>query len=234
MKTHPLDDISFPPFRGFPKESLEFLRRLKRNNNREWFQKRKAEYEETVKFPMQCLIAGLAVRLAGDIPEIEFNPRRSIFRIYRDVRFSKNKAPYKKNIAASFSVVGASGVERPGLYVGVEPGEIFVGGGLYMPSGDQLKAIRKGIVDRPDEYLEVVTAPAFKKRFGGIMGDTLSKAPLGYPGDHPMIAHLRHKQFFVGVTPQERSCRSGKFEEMVARVFRETMPLIRWLVQVGA
>jgi uncharacterized protein (TIGR02453 family) len=233
MKSHPMDSMEFPPFRGFPKETLEFLRRLKKNNNREWFLKRKEEYEESVKFPMQCLIAGLAVRLAGEIPEIEFNPKRSIFRIYRDVRFSKNKAPFKTNIAAFFSVKGRKGVERPGLYLGVEPGEVFMGGGLYLPNGDQIKAIRKGIVEHPDEYLEIVSDRGFRKRFGGLMGERLSKAPLGYPKDHPMIEHLRQKQFFVGVEPKESACRSPKFEQTVARVFIETMPLIRWLVKVG-
>jgi uncharacterized protein (TIGR02453 family) len=233
MKAHPMDSMEFPPFRGFPKETLDFLRRLKKNNNREWFQKRKEEYEETVRFPMQCLIAGLAVRLAGEIPEIEFNPKRSIFRIYRDVRFSKNKAPFKTNIAAFFSVKGKKGVERPGLYIGVEPGEVFLGGGLYMPNGEQLKAIRRTIVEHPDEYLEMVGDPAFKKQFGGVMGERLQKAPLGYPKDHPMIEHLRQKQFFVGVEPKESTVHSAKFEETVARIFIQTMPLNRWLVKAG-
>lgn len=225
-----LDDALYPPFNGFPKEGLEFLRRLKKNNNRPWFLKHKEQYEEMVRFPMQCLVAALAVRMVDDAPEIEFHPKKSIFRIYRDVRFSKNKAPYKTNIAASFAMRGVKGpTETPGLYVGIDPEEIFVGGGVYMPYGAQIKAIRQSIANHPDEYLAVVNSKRFKKRFGAIMGESLARAPLGYPPDHPMIEHLKHKQFFVGVELPERACYSKKFLDTVADVFADTMPLVRWL-----
>jgi uncharacterized protein (TIGR02453 family) len=227
-----LDEVLYPPFNGFPKEGLGFLRRLKKNNNRPWFQARKSEYEENVRFPMQCLIAGLAVRLHDEAPEIEFNPRKSIFRIYRDTRFSKNKAPYKTNVGAWFGLRAMKGdTETPGLYVGVGTDEVFVGGGLYMPSGGQLKAIRKSIAENPDDYLAVVRSPRFRKKFGGIQGAVLSRAPLGYPPDHPMIEHLRHKQFFAGVELEEKACYAPKFLETVAVVFADTMPLIRWLAR---
>ena len=202
-----LDDVLYPPFTGFPKPGLDFLRRLKKNNNRPWFQSHREEYEENVRFPMQCLVAGLAARLHDDAPEIEFNPRKSIFRIYRDTRFSKNKLPYKTNIGASFAIRGTKGVlEMPGLYVGV------------------------GTDEKPDDYLSVVRSSRFRKAFGGIQGAVLSRAPLGYPPDHPLIEHLRHKQFFVGVEPEERACYAPKFLETVAKVFIDTMPLVRWLV----
>jgi uncharacterized protein (TIGR02453 family) len=227
-----LDDVLYPPFAGFPKAGLDFLRKLKKNNNRPWFQARKPEYEENLRFPMQCLIAGLGVRLHDDAPEIEFNPRKSIFRIYRDTRFSKNKSPYKTNIGAWFGLRGVKGeTETPGLYVGVGTDEVFAGGGLYMPSGEQLKAIRGSIAENPDEYLAVVRAPRFRKRFGGIQGAVLSRSPLGYPPDHPMIEHLRHKQFFAGVELDEKACYAPRFLETVSVVFADTMPLIRWLVR---
>jgi uncharacterized protein (TIGR02453 family) len=226
----PIDEDLFPPFQGFPKEGLEFLRKLKRNNNRPWFQAHKNQYEEFVRFPMQCLIASLAPRMTDIAPEMEFNPRKSIFRIYRDVRFSKNKAPYKTNIAASFEMRGKrSPTETPGLYLGIEPGEIYVGGGLYMPTSPQLKAIRSSIALRPEEWLAVVEDPRFKKIFGGIEGEKLSRAPLGYPPDHPMIGHLRQKQFYTGVVLKEHACHSPKFLETVSRVFADIMPLMRWL-----
>ncbi|MEW6511681.1 MAG: DUF2461 domain-containing protein [Bacteroidota bacterium] len=228
---HPvLDELDYPPFHGFPPDALRFLRLLKRNNNRPWFQKHKQDYEEHVRFPMQCLIAGLAVRLADIAPEVTFDPKRSIFRIYRDVRFSNNKAPYKTNIAASFEVKGRKGpTESPGLYVGIEPGEIYIGGGVYMPWGDQLKAIRRSIAEHPDEYLAVVEDRRFKKRFGGIQGENLAKAPLGYPKDHPMIEHLRHKQFYTGIELKDAACESPRFLDTVAGVFADIMPLVRWI-----
>lgn len=229
----PLEEDFFPPFEGFPKEGTAFLKKLKNNNNRTWFHNHKTEYEESVKFPMQCLIASLAQALIDDIPEIEFNPKKSIFRIHRDVRFSKNKAPYKTNIAASFELRGGkSPTETPGLYLGIEPGQIFIGGGLYMPDGDQLKSIRRAIVTHPDEFLAVVENKRFKKEFGEIEGEKLQKAPLGFPKDHPMIEHLRHKQFFVGKTLDESAGYQKKFVATIAGIFRDTMPLVRWLSSV--
>ena len=230
---HPIDEVIYPPFAGFPRGGIEFLKKLKRNNNRPWFQKHKSEYDDLVRFPMECLIATLRQQMRDVAPEIEFNPKRSIFRIYRDVRFSNDKSPYKTNIAASFELGGKkSPTEWPGLYVGVEIGEIFVGGGLYMPTGPQLKSIRRSIADRPDEYLAVIDAPRFRKTFGKVLGERLVKAPLGFPKDHAMIEHLRLKQFYIGVEPRVESCFSPKFADTVAGVFTDAMPFLRWLVRI--
>ncbi len=233
MKKHPLEEMMYPPFSGFPREGITFLQRLKKNNNRPWFQKHKEEYEELVRFPMECLIASLGPLMTGTAPEFEFQPRRSIFRIYRDVRFSKNKAPYKTNIAASFEVRGnKSRTERPGFYLGIEPGEIFIGGGVYMPAGDQLKGIRQSIVEHPEDFLQIIEDPAFKKMFKEIMGERLQKAPLGYPKDHPMIEHLRLKQFFVGRIMNDTACLRPRFVTTVAEVLHTALPFVRWLQRV--
>ncbi len=229
----PLDEDFFPPFDGFPRQGIEFLRKLKRNNNRPWFQAHKDDYEQHVRFPMQCLIATIAQRMADSAPEIDFNPRRSIFRIYRDVRFSKNKAPYKTNVAASFQLKGKKApTETPGLYLGIEPGEIFVGGGLYMPTGDQIKAIRYAIATQPKPFLSVVNDKRFKRVFGQVEGERLSRAPLGYPTDHPMLDHLRYKQFYVGKVMDDTACLKPRFADAVVSVFEDTMPLVRWLANV--
>ncbi len=226
----PIEEVAFPPFEGFPRQGMDFLKRLKRNNNRRWFQNHKQEYEDNVRFPMQCLVATLARTMADIAPEIEFNPRRSIFRIYRDVRFSSNKAPYKTNIAASFRVRGIKGaLEGPGLYLGIEPGEIYVGGGVYMPAGEQLKAIRTAMIERPDDFLSIVESKRFRKEFGEIEGEKLRRAPLGIPEDHPMIEHLRHKQFYIGKVLPDSACHKSAFAEQVTSVFADTMPLVRWL-----
>jgi uncharacterized protein (TIGR02453 family) len=231
-KTIPLEENFFPPFEGFPKQGIEFLKRLKKNNNRPWFQAHKEEYEQNVRFPMQCLIATLAQKVIDTAPEMEFNPKKSIFRIYRDVRFSKNKAPYKTNIAASFRMRHRkSPTETPGLYIGIEPGEIFVGGGVYMPTSEQLKSIRHAMVTDPEAFLEVVENKRFKKEFGGIEGEKLLKAPLGFPKDHTMIEHLKHKQFYVGNVYNDSVCLKPKFADVVASVFTDCMPLIRWLAK---
>jgi uncharacterized protein (TIGR02453 family) len=230
LPRHHFDEDFFPPFDGFPKEALEFLKKLKRNNTRPWFQARKSQYEELVRFPMQCLIAGLAHRMADVAPEFEFHPRKSIFRIYRDTRFSKNKTPYKTNIAASFELRGGKGpTETPGLYLGVEPGEIYIGGGLYMPTGPQLKLIRNAIATRPEDYLAVVDDSRFKREFGGIDGEKLVKAPLGYPRDHPMIEHLKHKQFYAGKVLADSACLKPAFLGTAAGILTDILPLVRWL-----
>jgi uncharacterized protein (TIGR02453 family) len=232
MAEHLLDTLDYPPFEGFPKEALRFLARLKRNNRRPWFQAHKAEYEEFVRFPMQCLIASLAQQMADVAPDVEFHPKKSIFRIYRDTRFSRNKTPYKTNIAASFTLRGRQGPsESPGLYLGIEPGEIYVGGGLYMPTGAQLKSIRRSIASDPDAWLAVVEDRKFKRAFGGIDGETLQKAPLGYPRDHPMIAHLRHKQFYAGKVLDDSACLTPRFLGSVAGILTEILPLTRWLAK---
>jgi uncharacterized protein (TIGR02453 family) len=225
-----LDETLYPPFAGFPPEAMKFFLRLKRNNHRTWFQGHRDEYDEFVRFPMQCLIASLGSRMREVAPEFQFHPTRSIFRIYRDVRFSKDKSPYKTNIAASFSIRGRKDpTGAPGLYVGIEPGEIFIGGGLYMPSGPQLKSIRASIAGRPEEYLEIVRDAKFRRMFKEVLGDRLSRAPLGYPPDHPMIEHLKLKQFYVGKTLGDEVCRSPRFADTVASVLTGCLPLVRWL-----
>jgi len=226
----PVDALVFPPFVGFPAEGLAFLRKLKRNNNRPWFQKRKQDYEELVRFPMQCLIAELGQVMAGEAPEFVFDPRKSIFRIYRDVRFSKDKAPYKTSVAASFQLRGRTGpLEQPGLYLHVAPGEIFIGGGLYMPASAQLKRLRAAITAAPEDFLAIVSDARFKRAFGTIQGERLSRAPLGYLPDHPMIEHLKHKQFYVGVERDEKDALRRKFLDDIQRVFLQCLPLVRWL-----
>ena len=221
----------YPPFAGFPKEALWFLRRLKRNNNRPWFQKHKDEYEENVRFPMQCLIATLGPKLADVAPGFRLPSRRSPSSGSTGTPASATtRRPTRPTSPRTFSARGKkSPAERPGLYLGIELGEIFIGGGLYMPSGEQLKSIRRSIAEHPDEYLGLIEDPAFMKMFGEVMGDKLVKAPLGYPKDHPMIAHLRLKQFFVGKEYGEEECLKPRFADTVAKILTGTMPFVRWL-----
>jgi uncharacterized protein (TIGR02453 family) len=235
MTRHPLEELAYPPFAGFPPEGLSFLRRLKRNNNRPWFQEHKSEYEELVRFPMECLIAALRPRMAEVAPDFDFQPRKSIFRVYRDTRFSNDKTPYKTNIAASFEPRGLKDpTGTAGLYVGVEIGEIFVGGGIYLPSSEQLKSIRACVDAKPDELREVVAHPSFVKVFGKILGERLQRAPLGYPKDHPMIDYLTLKQFYVGVEYDGKDCLKPRFLDNVVRVFTAAMPFLRWLQKATA
>ncbi|MBI1808242.1 MAG: DUF2461 domain-containing protein [Ignavibacteria bacterium] len=228
IQQFPPDLESLPPFRGFPKEGLRFLTQLRKNNTREWFLKHKSEYEDFVKLPMRSLIAALKTPMAKIAPEIEVNPKRSMFRIHRDTRFSKDKTPYKTHVAAVFHLKG-KWEDSAGYYVHIEPDTIYVGGGIYMPSTDQLKRIRKAIAEGSDEFLSVTGSKTFKRQFGSLEGDKLQRAPLGYPADHPMVEWLKYKSFYTGVTWNEKECLSPKFVDRVVAVYKNLLPLVSFL-----
>ena len=216
-------------FEGIPPAGLRFLKQLKKNNDRDWFVPRKSEYERVLKEPMLALIEDIGRGLAKVAPEIRVSPR-SLLRIYRDVRFSKNKDPYKTNIAATFDMAGyPKGVSSPGLYLSIEPGDVFIGGGLYMPDSRQLKRIRYSIETKSDSFLSIVENRAFKKRFGALQGETLKRAPAGYSPDHPMIEHLKRKHFFVGQSFPDTACTKPGFAKEVVEAYVRIMPLARWL-----
>lgn len=225
---HLLDADIYPPFAGFPPECITFLKKLKKNNNREWFNAHKSDYEDFVKMPMLSFIASMRQPFSDQSPEIDADPKRSMFRIYRDTRFSKNKLPYKTHVAAVFHPKG-HWQGSAGYYVHVEPGTIYAGGGIYMPDGNQLKLIRRSIAERSDEFLSIVESKVFKKKFGSLEGSKLQRAPLGFPSDHPMIEWLKYKSFFTGVELNEKECYSAKFPDKISSVYKDLLPLIRFL-----
>jgi|ERR1041384_1186393 uncharacterized protein (TIGR02453 family) len=228
MKSEILDAEMYPPFAGFPREGIKFLKQLKKNNNREWFTRHKPEYEEFVKLPMQSLIASLREPMADVAPEFDVHPKRSLFRIYRDIRFSNNKAPYKTHVAAVFHLRG-NWQGSAGYYLHIEPGQVFLGGGMYMPDSNQLKNIRGAISDHQSKFRSIVEDKSFKKKFGGLEGEKLKRNPLGYSADHPMIEWLKYKQFFSGVEWEEKSCYSPRMVGSVVDVYKGLLPLIRFL-----
>ncbi|HLX13496.1 MAG TPA: DUF2461 domain-containing protein [Bacteroidota bacterium] len=218
----------FPPFMGFPKEGIKFLAQLKKNNNREWFNKHKTTYEECLKLPLQSLVSSLKPLMEKIAPEIEVNPRRSPFRIYRDIRFSKNKQPYKTHVSAEFPPKG-HWEHGAGFYLHVAPNDVYVGGGIYMPDSKQLKLLRASIADNSKEFLTIVGSDTFKKRFGAIEGAKLQRMPLGYPADHMMGEWLKYKQLFAGVEWKDDVALSPKFVNKVADIFKDLVPFLRFL-----
>ena len=230
-KQIPLSDLElFPPFAGFPQRGIDFMKQLKRNNNRPWFEKHKDEYEAFVKLPMQSLIVALQPHFERFAPEFDAHPKKSLFRIYRDVRFSKDKTPYKTHVAAHFVLRGKpKGVEGSGYYLHIEPGEVFIGGGIYMPDGDQLKKIRKATAGQPERFLSILQQRQFKRTFKRLQGEKLQRVPQGYEPDHPMAEWLKYKQFFVLVEWAEARSLKEKFAGDVAEVFEAATPLVRFL-----
>jgi uncharacterized protein (TIGR02453 family) len=162
--------------------------------------------------------------------EYELNPKRAIFRIYRDTRFSNDKTPYKTHIAAHFVLRGApKGFLGSGYYLHVEPGEAFAGAGIYMPESDQLKKIRAAINRRPEEFLAIIRDRTFVKRFRRLEGNTLTRMPKGYDDDHPMGEWLRLKQFFVGESMPDTKALKASFVREVATICESATPLVRFL-----
>lgn len=179
------------------KPTFTFLKNLSKNNDRAWFNEHKKKYEaarENVENLVNQLIA--KILKFDDRFSKDLTAKDCIFRIYRDVRFSKDKSPYKLNFGANISPGGKkSGV--PGYYLHVKPGECFVGGGMYKPDGKQLAAVRQEIDYNAKDFKKILNSASFKKHFGELKGDKLKTAPKGYPKDHPDLNLLQYKGYFT-------------------------------------
>jgi len=229
-------------FSGFHSDAIQFLADLAENNSRDWFQPRKADYERLLKRPMEELCIALEEQFrARDIP-LHADPARSPFRIYRDTRFAKDKTPYKTAAAASFSWAGdgvdaaagrshTDGVHASGGYFHLEPGEIYVGGGVWRPDKVWLDAFRRRVVDDLDGFRQVVEAPPFVETFGSVGddGESLKRVPPGYPGDHPAADLLRKKNVTFGRRLSDDEARSPELPSTLADAFAAGTPLLRYL-----
>ena len=216
----------------FSKETLSFLKRLKRNNRREWFIARRDEYEETVRRPMIAIIDRLAVDMRRIAPELLVTPKHSIYRIYRDVRFSENKKPYKTHVAASFRPRHLPKGEGAGMYFHVSPEGLWVGGGMWKPETPQLHAVRENIAANTRQFRSIVEAPSFRKALdGGLEGEKLQRIPRGFPKEHEAADYLRHKQFLAGKEFPAHFATSPKFYDSLLDVFHKIGPFIRFLNQ---
>ena len=213
----------------FTRKTLAFLRSLKRNNDRDWFRARKADYEQHVRGPMIALLQQLARDLPGFAPDLVSDPRVCLFRIYRDTRFSSDKRPLKTNVAAHFPSRKFPKGEGAGLYVEVAPQWVWMGGGIYMPSSGELNAIRAAIAEDHRRFRRVVTAPAFRRAVGELSGEQLTRVPRGYLKDHPAAAYLRHRQFIGGREYPADFAVSSRFYPELLTVFRGIAPLVGYL-----
>ncbi len=217
------------PFAGFPPETLKFLRALKRNNNRAWFVAHKATYEQKVKQPMVELVAALGGAVQGFAPEMVTDPKRVIFRIYRDTRFSPDKTPYKTHIAAHFTPAGIGKNVGAGLYFHIDPAEFLIAGGVYQPAAPELRLIRNHIASHADELRVILREPKFRALYGGLQGEQLSRAPKGFPPDHPDLDLLRYKQFVVWFERPAKLVETADLFPLLIQAFVALMPLVRYL-----
>ena len=206
------------PFSGFPREGIDFLRRLARNNRREWFQPRKAVFDDQVKRPMRELVEAVDAALVRFAPKHVTDPDRAIYRFYRDTRFSADKSPYKDRIAANFPPSGLTRHDSASYYFSVSDKHVAIGGGLYMPTPETLTALRRHIAARHQELRKIMASRALRSLFGEMQGDRLTRVPKGFPSDHPAADLLRFKQFLYYVElPGELAVTPAIYGEIVKR-----------------
>ncbi|WP_316742537.1 DUF2461 domain-containing protein [Pedobacter antarcticus] len=208
-------------------ESLNFLEELAANNNREWFAIHKPRYE-AAKEDVLNWVEELVPLLAATDPAfpLETNPKKCLMRIYRDVRFSKNKDPYKNNYGISFAVKQNGG---PDYYLHIQPGKSFFAAGSWMPQAPDLKLIREEIDYSADEFQEIVNEKQFSSQFELSYSDTLKKAPKGYDPEHPMIDYLRLKSFIASFPISDTNLFKPEINNQLKKAFQGVYPFVSFL-----
>ncbi len=222
---------------AFSAATLTFLRGLKRHNERPWFEAHRAEYEAVVKDPMRELIEELDVRLARFAPEIIGDPKRSMFRIYRDIRFSADKSPYKTHASCWFyHRDGSRAVGREaagggaGFYFQIAPGDSFIGGGMWMPPREALVTLRDAIAEDAKRFERLATDRRVQRRFGGLDEEAvLRRVPRGFAPDHPAARWLKFQSFVTGRALSDAQAVSARLPTLLEADFRLMLPLVRWI-----
>jgi len=198
-------------------EALKFLKQLEKNNNRDWFTEHKSVFKKH-----EAQVKGFYQRLLERLSQHDEIERMKMFRIYRDVRFSKDKTPYKAHFAGSFSRAGAS--RRGGYYLRIKPGETFVATGFWNPNKEDLMRIRKEFELDAEEFREVISEPEFKSIWGELQGDAVKTAPKGFDKAHPNIDLIRKKQFIFVRNFTDKEVLSKSFADEVDRSFKAIRP----------
>jgi uncharacterized protein (TIGR02453 family) len=214
-------------------ELFTFFRELRQNNNRDWFQANKARYEEQVREPLLRFITDFGVRLAEISPHYLADARKSggsLFRIYRDIRFSPDKTPYKTAAGLHFRHESGKDVHAPGFYLHLEPDSVFAGCGIWHPNTQTLNQIRDAIVENPSRWESVLSDATFSANFN-LEGDSLKRAPKGYDPDHPLIEDLRRKDFVAGKPLTEADACASDFMDRFTDACRSAAPFAEFLTK---
>ncbi len=224
-------------FSRFTPKAFTFLRGLAKHNRKEWFEEHRADYEREIKRPLALLIEEVDVHLASIAPEIVGSPKKSAFRIHRDVRFSNDKSPYKTHAACWFFhrdagrvVAGDAAHGGAGFYMHLAPTGSFCGGGIWMPPRPAVNKIRQALADDVEGFGEIVLSRSFIRRFGAL--DTegmLTRLPRGYEAEHPAERWLRYQSFTAGTTLAPEQVTSVTLPSILAKNFAAMTPFVRWL-----
>lgn len=210
---------------------FQFLLDLRFNNDREWFQANKKRYEAEVRDPMLRFIADVGPHLETVSKRFVADPRPrggSLFRIHRDVRFSKDKSPYKTNVGAHFRHEVGRDVHAPGFYLHLEPGQVFIASGVWHPSGSALTKIRDAIVEHPKAWQQAISSQDFRA-IGSLGGESLKRPPKGYEPDHPLIEDLKRKDFIAHANFAEEQACAPDFMDVFTQTCQAFAPMTKFL-----
>jgi len=220
-----------PQFISFPEGTIPFLTSLENNNNRTWFNEHKAEYELAVREPALDFIETMAPEIKKISPHFRAVPKKvggSLMRVYRDMRFGKDKTPYKTNIGIQFRHEQGKDVHAPGFYLHIEAGGCFVGVGIWRPDSQSLSKLRDFIVDNPVAWGKAINREPFKSNFE-LVGERLKRAPRGYPTDHPLVEDLKRKDFIACAYFDQAEITKPGFCQYVANYFSQSAPFMSYL-----
>lgn len=210
----------------FRPEALKFLRNLARHNDRAWFTPRKADFEELLKEPMLAVIRKITEAMLDFAPQHVRPAEKSLFRIYRDTRFSNDKRPYKTHVAAWWSHQGLEKTSGAGYYFSVSPKEVVVAAGAYMPEKDQLSAIRHWLLENHAEFRKLLDKPTVRKTFTEFEGNALTRPPKGFPADHPAMDLVRCRQWGLSSTLPPETALDPKLAAVIVRNFQLAAPIV--------
>ena len=216
-------------FPGFSRDALAFLRALKRNNRRDWFQPRKEKYESLIKAPMLELVNALNQEFARFAPDYATPPEKAVYRIYRDTRFSPDKTPYKTHIAAIFPRRTAVKREGAVFYLHFTEKELLAFGGVYHPDREELLAYRRLVHDHHEEFEAILAAKGLRRVAGELQGEQMSRLPKGFPCGHPAEGLLRRRQWYLEAILDIKILSTPRLVPELARRFEAMAPLVVFL-----
>jgi uncharacterized protein (TIGR02453 family) len=207
-------------------EALKFLRGLEKHNDRAWFNERKAVYEAELKEPMLAIIRKVTDAMMDFAPNHVRPAEKSLFRIYRDTRFSNNKLPYKTHVAAWWTHMGMEKTSGAGYYFQVSPKGVVIAAGSYMPEKEQLAAIRQWLLKNHAAFRKVLERPVVRRTFKEFEGDALTRPPKGFPCEHPAMDLIKCKQWGLSTTLPADAALEANFAATLIKNFKLLTPLV--------
>lgn len=218
----------------FDQKTIKFLKELKQNNQRDWFEKNRQRYEDEVRTPALDYITAMQEPIHAISPFFDVTAKKtggSLMRVFKDMRFSKDQTPYKTNIGIQFRHVAGKDVHAPGFYLHVEPGEVFLAAGIWSPDNSTLNKVRAMIDEYPDEWVSIKKKITGGKSEFKLHEGSLKRAPKGYPVDHPQIEDLKRKHFIASVSLPQKSVMGKSAVANTKALFKKTSPLVKYICE---